>query len=202
MQVTEYQMDALKELVNIGVGKAAGALNQMLRAHVSLIVPHLQLLSLYELEAASRASFGVANLAAVSLEFWGPFSGNAALVFPPDSAAKLVDIVTGEDFGGLDWDELRVGALTEIGNIVLNGVMGSIGNILKQHIDYSLPRYTEDTITRLMTRANTSAEATILLAQTHFAIAEYQIEGDIVLLFEVGAFDTLLTAIENFRPGQ
>ena len=65
-------------------------------------------------------------LAAVQLNFRGPFSGSAALAFPPDSAAKLVAILVGEEPEGADLDAIRVGTLTEVGNIVINGVMGKL----------------------------------------------------------------------------
>ena len=43
MNLTPYQIDALTELINIGVGKAAGMLNQILEAHVNLQVPAIKI---------------------------------------------------------------------------------------------------------------------------------------------------------------
>lgn len=200
INVTAYQIDALKELVNIGVGRAAGALNQMLNAHVGLRVPYIKLFLPQELKDGGIAEFGAGKLSAVRLKFKGPFSGNASLVFPPDSASKFVSVITNEESGVIDLDELRIGALTEVGNIVLNGVMGTIGNVLEQHINYSLPTYVEDTVIDLLTLDVTGPDATIMLAQAHFTVAEFQIEGDIILLFELGSFDTLLAAIGNISP--
>jgi len=201
MNVTGNDIDALKELINIGVGRAAGSLNRMLKTHISLQVPYVKIFSPLELKDEIAKEFNAGKLSAVRLVFRGPFTGNASLVFPPDSAAKLVDIVTGEEPGTADLDALRIGALTEVGNIVLNGVMGSIGNILKQHIRYSLPTYSENTIEDLLTLNVADSTTTIVLAQTHFVIEQFKIEGDIVLLFEVGSFDALLVAIDSIRPG-
>ncbi len=200
MKATDQHIDALRELINIGVGRAAGSLNQMLRAHVDLHVPFVRVFAPGESKNCIVQEFGLGKLAAVQLMFKGPFVGNAALVFPPDSAAKLVDIVTGEEPGSHDLDAIRIGTLTEVGNIVLNGVMGSIGNILKQHIDYSLPVYVEDTIENLMTLKKADPAVTVVLAQAHFTIEQFHIEGDIILLFEVGSFDALISAIEAVQP--
>ena len=53
MNVTDYQLDALKELINIGVGRAAGMLNQILDNHVYLQVPDAKLLSPVEIQEES-----------------------------------------------------------------------------------------------------------------------------------------------------
>ena len=73
-------------------------------------------------------------LSMVSLNFSGGTDGVAMLAFPLESAAKLVSIVsivTERDLMSCDIDSLKEGALTEIGNIIMNGVMGSFANILK-----------------------------------------------------------------------
>jgi chemotaxis protein CheC len=195
-----YQMDILKEIINIGVGRAAGILNEMTKFRVILQVPFIKVLSSFSLkEEMEELDRNI--IAAVRLGFKGPFSGCAALVFPPDSASKLVAVLTGEEPGTPDLDSVRVGTLSEVGNIVLNGVMGSIGNILKQHISYSIPTYIEDTIENLLT-IDTNINPppnTILLVRIRFTIQQLQIEGDIILLFEVGSFTALLSAIDAIR---
>ena len=44
------QMDALSEMVSIGMGRAAGMLNHMVGSHVSLLAPVVDLLSPAALE--------------------------------------------------------------------------------------------------------------------------------------------------------
>jgi chemotaxis protein CheC len=197
MNVTDYQLDALKELINIGVGRAAGMLNQILENHVYLQVPDAKLLSLQEIQAHKVAEFDVEKLSAVRLVFKGPFSGTASLVFPPDSAAKLVNILTDDEPQAIDLDAIKIGALTEVGNIILNGVMGSISNMLEQSINYVIPAYMEDSIENLLSLDKIDLGATILLVRTRFTVAQLQIEGDILLLFEVGSLEMLLAAIEG-----
>jgi chemotaxis protein CheC len=195
MKPTFEQIDVLKELINIGVGRAAGMLNDMLQSRVQLQVPYVKIFSPHALKE-EMGQLGDNKLSTVRLTFKGPFSGIASLVFPPDSAAKLVDVLTGEEAGFGDLDAIRIGTLTEVGNIILNGVMGSIGNVLQQHINYSVPTYLEDNIESLLLPKNAETNRMILLAHTRFTIEQLQIEGDIILLFEVGAFDALLAAID------
>src|SRR5512135_3103507 len=88
MNPTEYQLDALRELINIGVGRAAKVLSEMVNARIILQVPFIKLLTPENLRR-EMGHLGEGLLAAVRLGFKGPFSGTAALVFPSDSASKL-----------------------------------------------------------------------------------------------------------------
>ncbi len=196
MDLTPEQTDILKELINIGVGRAAGVLNEMVHFRVLLQVPFVKILSLSDLRKEME-SMGRYRVAAVRLAFKGPFFGTAALVFPPDSASKLVSVLTGEEPGTPDMDSVRAGTLTEVGNIVINGVMGSIGNLLKKRISYSLPDYMEDTIDKMLAGNEAGQDPTVLLVRTRFTVHQLHIEGDVLLLFEVGSFDALISAISS-----
>ena len=131
MNITDDQIDTLKELVNIGMGQAAGVLNEMVSAHIKLSVPLVEIVSLsglnHKLQLLSKD-----RLAKVQINFNGPFSGTAAMVLAPASAVNLVATLTGEQPGTPDLDSVRAGTLSEVGNIVINGVMGTIVNVLKQ----------------------------------------------------------------------
>lgn len=196
MNVTAYQIDALTELINIGVGRAAGMLNQILEAHVHLQVPSIKIFSHSEVEYVLD-NVAIMPLSLVSLSFKGSFSGTALLAFPSDSASNLVNIVAGEEPDLSDLDSLRVGALTEVGNIILNGVMGSVSNVLKKHLNYSIPVYVEDTIKHLLDEDGLESESPIILARTELTIKKFQIKGNIILLFRVNLFNTLIEILDT-----
>ncbi|MCP4537935.1 MAG: chemotaxis protein CheC [Chloroflexi bacterium] len=196
MKLTFDQVDILKELINIGVGRAASMLNTMLHSHVLLRVPLVEVLSPLALEEKQKA-LGKETLATVQLAFRGPFSGTTSLVFPAESAVKLVSVLTGDELFLTDFDSIRVGTLTEIGNIVLSGVMGIIGNEIEQRIHYSVPRYVENPIQTLLAPNDLNFDATIIWVQAQFTIEQHQIDGDIILVFEVGSFDVLLAALDQ-----
>lgn len=195
--LTPDRLDALQEFINIGVGRAAAILNEMLDTHIALNVPTVKVFQVSQLQEELAQRFDCKHqFSAVQLGFSGTFSGMTELVFPTDSACTLVSLLTGEEPNSPDLDAVKIGTLTEIGNIVINGVMGSIGNILRRPIDYSLPNYTEDTIENLLLSGRTVPEAVFLLAQARFEIAQLEIIGDIILIFEMISFDALLEAID------
>ena len=203
MSVSAEEIDALRELINIGVGRAAGALNDMVGAHVQLHVPSVRLVSLADIGETTKSIAGQ-KLAAVRLDFSGEIQGTARLVFPADSASKLVTLLTGEELGTPDLDSLRAGTLTEVGNILLNGVMGSISNVLERHVSYQLPTYSEETPEDLAEAVRLQADAAVLLAQTHllvgqshFSLEQEKIEGEVTLLFGIGSFEFLVKRIHR-----
>ena len=195
MNPSAFQLDALSELMNIGVGRAAGMLNEMIGSPIELYVPTVQVLCAADLpKILERRPDQV--LSFVRLPFRGSIQGTAALVFPTDSAAKLVSVLTGDDLENLDLDSLRAGTLSEVGNIVINGVMGSIANILSVVLEYDLPSYLEAPLAHLFGRQSLDPNPAVLVAQTRFTAKDLEIRGTILLVFEVLAFDTLLRAID------
>lgn len=194
--LTEKRLDALKELVNIGVGKAAGILNEMLDSHIDLDVPSIISVKPNECENVLSA-LGDKTMASVQLDFHGSFAGTSMLVFPSDSAVKLVAALTNEEPGSIGLDAVMAGTLNEVGNIVINGVMGSIGNLLENPIDFSLPHYIEGKPSDLINVEKLSDDVMILLVQANFIVKNLQINGKIFLIFKLGSFGSLLTAIDE-----
>lgn len=195
MKLTLFHIDALTEIVNIGIGQAAAILNEMLNSHVILQVPHLEVIKPEDLPLYFTG-YGDKSLSSIKMDFSGNLNGVSSLIFPPDSASKLVATLTGEKIGTPDLDSVRMETLSEVGNIVLNGVMGSIGNILEKHIDFSIPVYFESTIEEMISK-NFNMSGTMVFAEGVFTVEDHKIRGNIVLLFEVLSMDVLLTAIEN-----
>ena len=196
MKLAARHQDALSELMNIGVGRAAGMLNEMLGSPIELEVPTIKVLQIGAL-AAELSQSADDSYAFVRLAFQGSIQGTAALLFPPDSAALLVAALTGEEPGTPDLDSVRAGTLSEVGNIVINGVMGSLGNLLRLPLTYDLPSYFEGVPEHLLRSQRSEPDPTMLLAHTRFTVRDLEIQGTILLVFEVRSFDALLEAVDR-----
>jgi len=196
MHLSPEQLDALQELLNIGVGRAAGSLNQMLEKPIRLHIPFIQLGKLDEISQDLQL-IKEDTLSSVQLPFKGAFTGSACLLFSTESAAALVMALTGETEDSDTMDSLREATLTEIGNIVLNGVMGSLANILQHQITYSVPFYQEISLRGLLKPPPSNPSEMILWAQTHFTIEEYDLTGDIMLMFGIPDLGLLINAISQ-----
>ncbi len=197
-KATERQMDVLREFINVGVGRAAASLNAMVKRQVILEVPYVKVLSPLQFKAETQ-DLTEKKLSSVKIGFYGPFSGTAALIIHPQSASRLAVVLSGDSAAASAPGSLYEETLREVGNIVLNAVLGSLGNILKHQISYSLPVCEESTIKNIFFTERIGNESVFLLVRTRFQIREIEVEGNIVLLFTVGTFDTLLSAIDEMQ---
>lgn len=196
MEPKEHHLDALRELLNIGVGNGANVLSTMLGTRINLQVPDIKILDPGDTSELIE-ELGLDDFSSVILGFEGPFAGSAGILFPTDSASRLVSAVAGDSADGKSLDALRSGTLTEIGNIVLNGVMGSFGNILHKDLSYIVPYYFEGIVSDLL-HGEMKSDTVLMLAKTLFAVEQMHIDGTIILLLEVGSFDTFANAIDGF----
>ncbi|MCP5102281.1 MAG: chemotaxis protein CheC, partial [bacterium] len=142
LKLSSMEIDALTEMVNIGVGKAASSLSDIIEEHILLKVPHVEIFPLDELPRV-LSSFEAGEYSTVLQKFKGDFTGSSALVFPPKSAVRLVSALTGGEIDSPNLDAVRSGTLVEIGNIVINAILGTMGNMLESNFIFSLPEYRE-----------------------------------------------------------
>ena len=188
------QLDALREMVNTGLGRAAASLSMMLDVPVDLDVPSIAMFKPEDFSFC-RTLFGNELLSCVQVGFRGPFSGNAFLAFPPQSAATLVATLVGDASTPSVPNTTMADTLNEVGNILINSMIGTIGNILGEPFEFSLPRYLDGKFDDLLLMKIPPTEQTLLLALTRFQTRQRDISGNIFIFFELGAFEKLLSLI-------
>ncbi|MBF0111681.1 MAG: chemotaxis protein CheC [Desulfamplus sp.] len=197
INISSEHLESIKELCNIGVGRGASVLNTMLSCHISLSVPNVKIISSSDFKEELKLFAKENSISAVSLAFQGKISGSAQLMFPTETASSLVAVLVDEG-DDLDMDALRAGTFCEVGNIVLNGVMGSISNILDLAFDYSVPEYIETNPESFVQKPSIAQhDSHVLLARTRFTIDELDIDGDIALFMQIGAIQALIETIEK-----
>lgn len=196
MKMKEKQLDALNEILNIGVGKAASMLNELVDSHVTLDVPELQIVNTQEEVVNLISKFGISLYSAVKINFEGGFTGVGELLFPQSSAVKLFEVVTGEQHGTEEINTISASTITEIGNIVLSGIMAELSNILKVHMDFSVPTYKEEYIEKLLGIKESDYDI-ILFANIGFIIEKLKIDGNIFLIFKSKAYEALMSALKE-----
>jgi len=185
--------DALAELVNVGVGRAAAALSAMVNERIELSVP--QVMSIQSSELSAHLDLDqLDHLSLVQLCFGGKVGGSASILFPVDSARRLVGLLTGGELSAEELDLEREAALTEVGNILINGVMGTIGNMTGVEVFYQLPEYAECSMEEL---GSSFHNRDLLLAMVVIAISGQEIKGHLVLVFDLPSIEHLNKVIEQ-----
>jgi chemotaxis protein CheC len=194
MELFENHFDALKEVLNIGVGKAANILNSMLNSHILLNIPEVEIMQNNKMKYLA----GTDKMAIVDLPFQGKLNGVSKLVFPYESSRKLVHILTEFDDKSYDsdFDAVSSGTLSEIGNIILNSIMGMFSNIFDLSLHYTLTSFHEETFDEIFKYLD-GKDNKIIVAHISFTIETLDIKGEIILIFETGSFDNLITMINE-----
>lgn len=190
-QVSQDQKDALTEMINIGIGRAAHVINQMISERVTLSVPEVRIEKLDQLW--EELGFQNEKVSTVMMEFSGTFSGHSAIVLSSKSATNLVAaLVGGEAVETEELDMLKVSTLSEVGNIIANNIIGSIANSLQKRLEYNIPFYREVHAAKDM---GVDTELIGIVAKTQFQVKNLEIKGDIVLFFATDGLDRLLKEI-------
>ncbi|MEA1980131.1 MAG: chemotaxis protein CheC [candidate division Zixibacteria bacterium] len=199
--LSEIQLDALKEVINIGIGKAGSALSELIGSKVHLKVPIVGTCPINDFGNVLKLE-NEEEIVSVDQGFSGALAGDAVLIFPQDSGSSLTCELCGEEELG-DIAAERESALLEVGNIILNGVLGSMSNIFNESLAFDLPVYNESVLTKLITRLGKEPEvvtgsAKALFARADFSISTLQVTGNVLLIFEINSFEKLITAIDNY----
>ena len=127
------EIDALTEIFNIGIGRAANALNKMVSQHVDLTIPSVEIVP--NKTAKSKLNFASnIEISAVTQRFDGDFKGQAILMFSKESGLQLVSTLLGNKFPPEVLYELEQDSLVEICNVILNACFGTVINFLKSSI--------------------------------------------------------------------
>ncbi len=194
----DLERDALTELVNIGVSRAAAALRKMIGEPVVLSVPAIEMLD--RQAAASLIGEREADrLVAVRQDFTGDFSGRAMLIFPQVSSLDLVRAVAGAGMSPEEVAELEEEALAETGNVILNRCIGTMANMLHRSLALSLPEVMRGDGAHLFSfESGAGDEGLVLFLYINFFVRNRNIRGYIALLLDLQSLAALKMLVGEF----
>lgn len=195
MHISKEVLDGLAELANIGVGRSAGSLNALTGHHVSLSIPEIRISETDKL--IEEIPHPDNPYTAINLDYSGAFKGTATLMFPLESAEELFQLTTGETAKTEENEELWKVTLIEIGNIIINAVMGSITNIIGKKIQFHVPEYHEDSLLQIMEYIQATRSPSVVVVDARFQVMEKNISGNIVILLTDQAVEIISEYINN-----
>ncbi|WP_205696165.1 chemotaxis protein CheC [Conexibacter sp. SYSU D00693] len=187
---TDVQLDALRELANIGSGTAGGALSQMLGKPVDINVPTVQALPVPDaVEAAgdpAEARYGVV------VPTVGDLPGHVLLLFPEADAARLCELLgvpVGTDDGR--------SALGEIGNILGTSYINALAQMLGLDTEPAPPMVVFDMLGAILASVllGDGTDTTALLMDSALLVEGDSCELSFLLLPAGGAVGDLLARL-------
>lgn len=136
----DAELDALKELGNIGVGKAATSLSQMLGKTIEMSVPEVTVVRIQELHKVINAEELVAGVVTALDDIGNGQAGFLYITFPERSSKRLAEILLGDssDKGMVD------STVMEIGNILSSAFCDATAEMLGITVIPTPPSFGED----------------------------------------------------------
>lgn len=204
MDLTPSQKDALTELINIGYGRAAGAMSELTGFRISLEVPQVTMHDINTIAPLLENVIG-REIVGVNQLFSGAIAGNALLVLDHRAALVLSRLLSEDRANQRDLDASARETIVEVGNILLNACLGVFGNLLDVQITFSVPRLHVESVPRVLeslTKESDDAIQYALMVHTRFNVKAEDIVGYLVIILGISSLDRLLLELENWENRQ
>ena len=190
-QYTELQLDALRELANIGSGTASTALSGMLGRAVDIDVPNAQALPFAE--AVEAAGPPEQEMTGIVLGIVGDMNGTVLLLIPPADADAMCRML------GVDpQDEFALSALGEIGNIVGTSYINALAGMTGMDIEPTPPATATDMLGAIVESVLAGAAITgdvALLLDSNLVVEGEDCSISFFLVPDQGGVDELLSRL-------
>jgi chemotaxis protein CheC len=184
--LNDVDTDALTELFNIGLHRAAASLSDLTSQRVLVDLPRLWVCPLKELKGVLNQLL-TGELATVHQIFGGTVAGDAVLLLEYEKAALLASVMTeGQVAGDGNIDASAREVLAEVGNIVLGACLSAFGNMLKVSVSFSVPRIHIESLDGLLHSLVVDAAEVqyAMVATTRFRLSEQEVGG--YMIFVIG----------------
>lgn len=196
LQLTKEQLDALRELGNIGSGNAATALAQFLNRKIDMEVPSAKILPLDQVSnLVGGPEFQVMG---IFLKVMGQLSGRFVLLVPISTAIKLLNaLMPGFEinFSNGKFGEMETSCMKEIGNILAGAFLNALSVITRVPMLNSLPSIAIDMVGALLDTVIADMAAVsdyVLMIETAFIESQENLRIHILLLPDPTSLDRLL----------
>lgn len=192
------QIDALREVANIGAGHAATALSQMTDRRIMITVPQINIARIEDV--ANLLGDPTDVVAAVLMHMLGDLTGRTLLLLPEAAARRLCDMLLRRPAGTTTaFDVLEQSCLKEAGNILSGAYMNALSDFMGMLLLPSVPSLVVDLAAAVLTTTylNFGHEHDfVFCVETEFQIeAEEGLRGYFLLLPDLASLKAIFDAI-------
>jgi chemotaxis protein CheC len=204
--LSEIQIDALTEVFNVGAGRAALSLSEIVGEEVILSVPSIEVLKAEDVNSRVL-TLKDDKFATVSQLFSGPFEAEAVLLFTENYALEIVRDMMGSQMSIEDLAEFEQEAMCELGNIILNACLSAMADMLGISLNSSLPTYamsSPDEITARLAdkRDDDDGEdgdgSYVLVLHIDLVLEKHHTEGHLIFLLSSTSLSKLISHIQQY----
>jgi chemotaxis protein CheC len=193
LNLNSIQLDALKEVGNIGSGNAATALSQLINKKVDMTVPAVNIVPF---ETIFSRIGGEEIVIGVIVRVLGETPGNILFIFEKEIALNLIETLTGQREETIS--EMGNSVLCEIGNIISSSFMNAIARFTNLLIMPSVPAVTYDMLGAILSTTFIESgqfDDSVLDIETMFLDEGSKISGHFYYVPMPGSLEKILNAL-------
>jgi len=202
LQISDLEKDIIKEILNIGLARAADSFASISRDRVLLKVPSMELVSAAEV-MGNLTKFEKSH-EIIQSDIKGDFNGTTLMVFSSRHIDKLSEVCLNMQSSYENaLNEMQESLLLEISNIITGAFVTQMANILKANIYGSPPSHPKkgflaDSMQHIFT-SNPLFQPIIFTVVTHFTNFEELVELPLFLFFDTNTFVKILDIIRSYN---
>ena len=198
--MNELERDIIREILNIGLARAADSFAVIAQERVMLEVPNLDLLPSGDI--IERVRDYQARYVAIQSDIRGDFNGSTFMFFSGQHVQRLSRVCLRMQVGdSLKLDELQESLLLEISNIITGALVTQLANILKANIYGAPPLKPAGDLGEALQTLLPDSQALqplIFSVITQFSDKENSVELPLMLFFDRVTFEKILEIIRTY----
>jgi chemotaxis protein CheC len=196
-QLNDFHFDILKEIGNIGVGNAIGALSQIIASPVKMTVPQVKFVSFSEVGGFMGCQESI--IFGILMFLTGDINGMMMFLIEPESARVLVNGLMNIDSQETEeFSEMELSALQEIGNILCSSYLGAVSSFVNLSVKPAPPILARDMAAAILSvPAIEFSKMTdgVLIIDTVFETKEKNATGFFLLVPDFDSFGAILSSL-------
>ena len=194
-ELTPIQLDALKEMGNIGAGNAATALAQLIGENVSISVPEVKITAL---DMVSESLGGPEKqVYIIYLEVAKDMNGTMLTIFSQETALFFVKKLLVSDDVDMTSD-IALSALKEVGSILCGSYLSALSQLVTMSSVASVPAMAFDMLGAMLNFVLVDIGQIadeVFLLDTELFVSETKLECSQLFLPKPGTLEIILTSI-------
>ena len=195
----DRQLDALREVTNIGAAHAATGLSQMTERTTMISVPEIKMLHLDTVHQLVGDASRV--VVAISMQMLGDLTGRIVLMLAEEDAHRLCDLLLRREPGTTTaLEEMEQSSLQETANIVGGAYMNAMSDFLGMMLLLSVPTTMIDRAKDVFTAERLDIKSEndfVLCVETEFGLKDIEpgIGAHFILLPDKASIAAIFDAI-------
>ncbi|GAB2969268.1 hypothetical protein GCM10027048_45190 [Hymenobacter coalescens] len=204
LYMNDLERDIIREILNIGLARAADSFAAIAQERVLLEVPSLELVRAHDI--LNLVNKYQNSHVVVQSDIKGDFNGTTLMFFSGQHVQRLSKVCLRMNVSeSLDVNEMQESLLLEISNIITGALVTQLANILKAKIYGAPPRAPKGDLAHSLDNlllTHPKMQPLIFSVITQFSDQNSNVELPLMLFFDRETFDKILNIIRTYDlPG-